>query len=116
MREGEATRILVWHGWLLSGTGSNIATARVTAALRRGGHDVAIVAQERHPDRLGFLDGWGEIGEDGAVGPITVSGEPEAAGHAVLLRPWIGSLLPVFVYDEYEGFDRVVPFVDLTDG
>ncbi len=115
MDEGPGTRILLWHGWLLSGTGSNVSAARVAAALRRGGHDLLIVAQERHPDRLAFLDGWGEIDDAGAVGPITRSDVPAAAGRAVLLRPWIGPLLPVFVYDEYEGFDRVVPFVDLTD-
>jgi glycosyltransferase involved in cell wall biosynthesis len=116
MDGGPATRILLWHGWLLSGTGSNVATARVAAALRAAGHDVLIVAQEPHPERLSFLDGWGEIDDEGRPGPITASGATGATGRAVLLRPWIGSLLPVFVYDEYEGFDRVAPFVDLTDG
>jgi glycosyltransferase involved in cell wall biosynthesis len=33
----------------------------------------------------------------------------------VLLRPLIGSTLPVFVVDHYEGFDEVTRFVDLTD-
>jgi glycosyltransferase involved in cell wall biosynthesis len=108
-------RILLWHGWLLSGTGSNVATARVAEAMRAGGHDVLIVCQERHPDRFGFLDGWGEIDGEGRVGPIRASGARQAPGRAVVLRPHIGSLLPVFVYDEYEGFERVVPFVDLTD-
>jgi glycosyltransferase involved in cell wall biosynthesis len=32
----------------------------------------------------------------------------------ILLRPDIGKLLPVFVFDEYEGFE-VKPFVDLTE-
>jgi glycosyltransferase involved in cell wall biosynthesis len=116
MRAGDGMRILLWHGWLLSGTGSNVASARVAEAMRAAGHDVLIVCQERHPDRFGFLDGWGEIDDQGRVGPITASGAGQASGRAVVLRPHIGSLLPVFVYDEYEGFERVVPFVDLTDG
>ena len=115
MRAGDGMRILLWHGWLLSGTGSNVATARVAEAMRAAGHDVLILCQERHPDRFGFLDGWGEIDDGGRVGPITPSGAGQAPGRAVVLRPHLGSLLPVFVYDEYEGFERVVPFVDLTD-
>jgi glycosyltransferase involved in cell wall biosynthesis len=116
MRVGDGMRILLWHGWLLRGTGSNVATARLAEAMRAGGHHVLIVCQERHPDRFGFLDGWGEIDDRGRVGPITASGVRPAPGRAVVLRPHIGALLPVFVYDEYEGFERVVPFVDLTDG
>jgi glycosyltransferase involved in cell wall biosynthesis len=108
-------RILLWHGWLLSGTGSNVLAGRVAEALRAAGHDVLVVCQERHPDRFAFLDGWGVIDDAGRVGPVTASGAAPAAGRTVLLRPWIGSLLPVFVYDEYEGFEQVVPFVDLSD-
>lgn len=107
-------RILLWHGWLLSGTGSNVSTARLAEAMRGAGHDVLIVCQERHPERHRFMDGWGAIDEQGRVGAITESGAEPAAGRALLLRPWIGELLPVFVYDRYEGFERVVPFVDLT--
>jgi len=41
-------------------------------------------------------------------------GEP-AAGRVVALRPRIGPVLPVFVIDEYEGFDRVERFIDLSN-
>jgi glycosyltransferase involved in cell wall biosynthesis len=116
MRKETGVRILLWHGWLLSGTGSNVSVARVAEAMRAAGHDVLVVCQERHPERHGFLDGWGEIDDEARVGPITESRAEPAAGRAVLLRPAIGPLLPVFVYDEYEGFERVVPFLDLTDG
>jgi glycosyltransferase involved in cell wall biosynthesis len=115
MREGTGVRILLWHGWLLGGSGSNVSVARLAGAMRAAGHDVVVVCQERHPERHGFLDGWGEIDGEARVGPVTESGGEPAAGRAVLLRPSIGPLLPVFVYDEYEGFERVVPFVDLTD-
>src|SRR5207244_4275214 len=39
----------------------------------------------------------------------------EANGRAVLLRPQIGTLLPVFVIDDYEGFE-VKRFIDLSEG
>jgi glycosyltransferase involved in cell wall biosynthesis len=104
-------RILLWHGWLLEGTGSNIYTAKVSEAWRRRGHQVVIVCQQGHPERFPFVDAWGTASGDGVVG---ITGAVDEAGSAILLRPDIGSLLPVFVYDEYEGF-HVKRFVDLTD-
>jgi glycosyltransferase involved in cell wall biosynthesis len=106
-------RLLIWHGWLLEGAGSNVYTARVTEVLRRRGHDVLLVCQEPHPERYAFLDGWGTVGSHGPSA-IERSRTPPAGGRAVLLRPDIGGLLPVFVYDEYEGFE-VKRFVELTD-
>ena len=72
------------------------------------------MCQQRHADRLGFVDAWAIAGRDG-VSPLTETGAPPAEGRVVLLRPDIGTLLPVFVFDDYEGFE-VKPFVDLTDG
>ena len=102
-------RILVWHGWLLEGSGSNVYTARVVEAWRAQGHDVLLVAQERHPERFPFLDAWAD-GDLAAARPL---GAEPAPGRAMLLRPDIGDLLPVFVWDEYGGF-RVKTFLDLT--
>ena len=102
-------RILVWHGWLLEGSGSNVYTARIVEAWRGQGHDVLLVAQERHPERFPFLDALAD-GDLSANHPL---GATPAAGRATLLRPDLGGFLPVFVYDVYEGF-RVETFVDLT--
>ncbi len=52
-------RILLWHGWLLEGSGSNVATARVAEQLRAAGHDVLLVCQERHPERYPWIDAFG---------------------------------------------------------
>ena len=106
-------RILIWHGWLLEGAGSNVYTARVTEVWRRWGHDVLLLCQERHPERYDFLDAWGTVGADG-MSPLESAERAAASGRAVLLRPDIGALLPVFVYDEYEGFD-VKRFIDLGE-
>jgi glycosyltransferase involved in cell wall biosynthesis len=107
-------RILLWHGWLLTGTGSNVAAANVARAMRAAGHDVLVLAQERHPERFDFVDAAGLVDERGAVS-VTPTGVPAARGSVTLLRPDIGAQLPVFVWDEYEGFERVTRFVDLSD-
>jgi glycosyltransferase involved in cell wall biosynthesis len=109
-------RVLLWHGWLLEGSGTNVFTARVAETLRADGHDVALVCQERHPERYVWIDAWGTVD---AAGPSTLVPNPAAVpsprgGRCVLLRPDIGRLLPVFVRDVYEGFE-VKTFVELTD-
>jgi glycosyltransferase involved in cell wall biosynthesis len=106
-------RVLIWHGWLLEGSGSNIGAARIAEVLRSAGHDVLVLCQEPHPERYRWIDAWGTVGA-GEPSPLVPSTAAAAAtGRCVLLRPQIGELLPVFVIDEYEGF-AVKTFVDLT--
>jgi glycosyltransferase involved in cell wall biosynthesis len=107
-------RILVWHGWLLEGSGSNVATARIVEVWRAAGHDVMLLCQERHPDRYPWIDASGTVDRDG---PSELRPNPIASvspGRCVLLRPMIGEMLPVFVVDQYEGFEEVLGFVDLS--
>ncbi|HEX9311291.1 MAG TPA: glycosyltransferase [Actinomycetota bacterium] len=106
-------RILLWHGWLLEGSGSNVYTARLAEVLRRRGHDVLLLCQEPHPERYGFVDAFGPVDADGPGGLIP-TGAPAGAGRCVLLRPRIGPLIPVFVLDEYEGLEAR-RFVELSD-
>ncbi|MGZ4108695.1 MAG: glycosyltransferase [Actinomycetota bacterium] len=106
-------RVLLWHGWLLDGSGSNVYTARVAEDLAARGHDVSLLCQEPHPERYPWIDAVGTVDADG-VGDLTSVSSRGGDGRCVLLRPAIGRLLPVFVIDEYEGFE-VRRFVDLTD-
>jgi glycosyltransferase involved in cell wall biosynthesis len=73
-------RILLWHGYLLGGTGSNVYTRQLAREWSRAGHGVTIFSQEPHP---GLYD----------------------LGGAKVARPDVGGLLPVFVHDRYEGYD-----------
>jgi glycosyltransferase involved in cell wall biosynthesis len=109
-------RILVWHGWLLEGSGSNVATARIVEVWRAAGHDVLLLCQERHPERYPWIDAHGTVDRDGPSELAPNAKVSRALGRCVLLRPQIGDTLPVFVVDHYEGFEDVRPFVDLTDG
>jgi glycosyltransferase involved in cell wall biosynthesis len=104
-------RILLWHGWLLDGSGSNVSTARLAQTFAASGHDVVLLCQEPHPERYGWIDAHGTVGADGPRFPAG-SVQP-APGRCVMLRPQIGSLLPVFVIDLYEGVE-VKTFVQLA--
>src|SRR5438093_3831760 len=77
-------RVLLWHGYLLGGTGSNVYTQSLAREWSRTGHDVTVVCQERHPDQY-------DLGGAGVV-------RPELPDR----------LLPVFVLDRYEGLDAVL--------
>ena len=75
-----AMRILLWHGYLLGGTGSNVYTRALAREWSRAGHQVIVLAQEPHPDRF------------------------DLAG-AEVFRPELDGPLPVFVLDRYEGHE-----------
>jgi glycosyltransferase involved in cell wall biosynthesis len=101
-------RILVFHGYLLRGTGSNIYNASLAAALAEMGHEVHILCQDRQAAELPFV---GAVGRwEG--GSLTLEGDPNARVTAYL--PDIGRVLPVYVADRYEGFDAK-PFLELSD-
>ena len=101
-------RILVFHGYLLRGTGSNIYNASLTAALADMGHEVHILCQDRHAAELPFV---GAVGRwEG--GSLSLEGDPNARVIAYL--PDIGRVLPVYVADRYEGFDAK-PFLAVID-
>jgi glycosyltransferase involved in cell wall biosynthesis len=102
-----AVRILLWHGYLLTGSGSNVYTANLAREWRAAGHDVVVMCQDRHAEDLPFVDDSFDIGE----GEVSL---PHRPGSCRVVRPFIDGLLPVYVYDAYEGFD-VKLFVDLTD-
>lgn len=83
-------RILIWHGYLLGGTGSNVYTRQLAREWSRAGHDVIVFCQEQHP-------------------------ELHDVGGARVIRPDVGGLLPVFVLDHYEGY-RVRLLQDCSRG
>jgi glycosyltransferase involved in cell wall biosynthesis len=73
-------RILLWHGYLLGGTGSNVYTRALARAWSKLGHDVVVFSQEPHPEQIDL-------------------------GGAEIVRPDVGGMLPVFVVDRYEGLE-----------
>ena len=106
-------RILIFHGYLLSGTGSNVYNARLADALTRLGHEVHLLCQERHPERQPFVDAAG----DWDSGRLVLRSLKEAAGQGAtctVYRPDIGGLLPVYVQDRYEGVEAKT-FADCTE-
>jgi glycosyltransferase involved in cell wall biosynthesis len=79
-------RVLLFHGYMLRGTGSNIYNVNLARALARLGHEVHLLCQDRE---------------------VKIQG-------VEIHNPDIGGLLPVYVKDPYEGFE-VKAFPELTE-
>jgi glycosyltransferase involved in cell wall biosynthesis len=79
-------RVLIFHGYMLRGTGSNIYNANLASALAQLGHEVHLLCQDKQTK----IDG------------------------VEIHNPDIHGLLPVYVKDPYEGFE-VKAFPELTD-
>ena len=69
-------RVLVFHGYLLRGTGSNVYNARLCAALARAGHSVDLLCQEPRPEELDFVDAVGTWEERAGEVRVTTLREP----------------------------------------
>jgi glycosyltransferase involved in cell wall biosynthesis len=72
-------RILLWHGYLLGGTGSNVYTRALAREWMRAGHEVVVVCQDAAHEHY------------------------DLGGAQVVVPELPGRLLPVFVLDRYEG-------------
>ncbi len=78
-------RVLIFHGYMLRGTGSNIYNASLAPALARLGHEVHLLCQDRE---------------------VRIQG-------VEIHNPDIDGLLPVYVKDPYEGFEvKTFPQLD----
>jgi glycosyltransferase involved in cell wall biosynthesis len=73
-------KVLIWHGYLLGGTGSNVYTRALARAWSRLGHEVVVFCQDPHPDEYDL-------------------------GGATVVRPQLDGPLPVFVLDRYEDLE-----------
>ncbi|MDQ3957155.1 MAG: glycosyltransferase family 4 protein [Actinomycetota bacterium] len=107
-------RILLWHGYLLTGSGSNVYTGNVARSWRAAGHDVVVMCQETLAGVLPYVDAEADFSADNSTFVEYPTRAAPGAGRCRVVRPNIGAVLPVYVYDEYEGFTAKL-YVDLTD-
>jgi glycosyltransferase involved in cell wall biosynthesis len=98
-------RVLVFHGYLLAGTGSNVYNARLAAAFVKLGHEVHLLSQDRHAERQSFVDAVGDWDSGELQVRDVRAADAEAPVRCTVYRPNIGGLLPVYVADRYEGIE-----------
>jgi glycosyltransferase involved in cell wall biosynthesis len=107
--------LCILHGYLLEGSGSNLWTRSVVEALCRQGETVHLMAQENHPERYPFITEARHHHRDGSTETFFRREQRADRGSCILHKPVLGDTLPVYVWDRYEEFSRVVPMVELPD-
>jgi glycosyltransferase involved in cell wall biosynthesis len=100
--------LVLLHGYLLQGTGSNVYVSNVAKAWCAQGHAVTVICQDRDAGGLHFVDEF--------VGPNDPVPEKATGSSRVrVIVPAINDLLPVYVMDRYDGFDvKTIP--EMTAG
>lgn len=104
--------ICIIHGYLLDGSGSNLWTRLIVQALCREGEIVHLVCQEPHPASYDFIAESYRYHLDGSVETM-FRREAPYSGWCIMHKPQIGDTLPVYVWDHYEEFSKVVPMIEL---
>ncbi len=103
------------HGYLLTGTGSNIFVNNLVRNFCRLGHEVLLFCQEKHPEDIDFISQYSVFEPGNKEYRTLFSRETPYTGKCTLFNPEIRGLLPVYVYDDYEGF-RVKTFPQMKIG
>ncbi|CAN5793185.1 hypothetical protein BH23GEM10_BH23GEM10_18160 [soil metagenome] len=106
--------ICILHGYLLDGSGSNLWTRSVVRALCADGETVHLVCQEPHPETYDFITTSYEYAPDGTVRTM-LERAPAYDGSCIMHKPQLGDTLPVYVWDQYEEFEHVVPMTELDE-
>ena len=107
--------IAILHGYALRGSGSNLYVNKLSEFLCKDGQDVHIICQERvgpFPAHVSRVIDYDENGQPTSAQEVGHSLWP---GSAIVHRPTLGPVLPVYNWDSYPGFPTVKTFLDLTE-
>lgn len=97
--------ILITHGYLLTGTGSNLYVNNLVRELVRKGKDVILVCQDFDPMAIDFINELYDFTSDNSTLIEIGKKETPFKGKCICYRPNLNGFLPVYVYDHYEGFE-----------
>lgn len=106
-------RIVIVHGYFLQGTGSNLFVSNLSRELCLMGHEVLLFSQENKPEKLDFVTKSLEFSSDNCDIITRFERNSLYPGKCLCFRPNLGGKLPVYVYDNYEGY-QVKTFSELT--
>ena len=90
--------LVIVHGYLLRGTGSNIYCANVAKTWKSFGHAVTVLCQDHKAESLDFVD-------ECFIGTDNIPSEAPKPGSIRVVVPDINGLLLVYVHNRYEGFE-----------
>lgn len=105
-------RIGLYHGYELTGSGSNEYTRYLARFLVHNGHEVHIICREKHPEKIPFITeafSW-----DAEGNAKRIFRHDASCGVCILHRLPDGPVIPVFLTDKQRS-GNVKSFVSLSD-
>ena len=107
--------MIILHGYLLEGSGSNLWTRAILKTLCRLGDTIHVMCQEPHPEHYDFISEAWRYPKTTEKPELWYQAETPYLGKCILHKPELGAVLPVYVHDKYEEYDHVVPMAELDD-
>ncbi len=109
--------ILIVHGYLLKGTGSNLYVNNLSKTFLEMGHQVSLFCQEDQVKEIPFIEECLAFEADNRTTKLVYSAQNRACNLSCdrgvkVYIPHLGGLLPVYVYDDYKGF-QVKEYTDM---
>lgn len=104
-------RIVIVHGYLLDGSGSNVYVQNLCRTFCNLGHDIFLFCQESKTRDFDFISQEVTFDAANLESSTTFRRKTPFKGKCICYRPNIGGFLPVYVYDDYPGY-LVKTYVD----
>lgn len=106
--------LVITHGYLLTGTGSNLYVNNLVRELAKVGKEVNLLCQDFDPMAIDFVNEYYEFNESNSEYKLVGEKPSEFPGKVRVFKPNLNGFLPVYVYDHYEGYE-VKEFPDCTN-
>jgi glycosyltransferase involved in cell wall biosynthesis len=106
-------KIGLFHGYELTGSGSNEYTRYLARSIHSDGHEVHVICRETNPDKLPFFNKvfkWSAQGEKG----VLKNSSKDTVNCVLHILPE-SEIYPVYVTDKQRG-SKARAFINLTDG
>lgn len=106
--------LVVTHGYLLTGTGSNLYVNNLVRELAKVGKEVNLLCQDFDPMAIDFVNEYYEFNTENTEYKLVGEKDSPFPGKVRVFKPNLNGFLPVYVYDHYEGY-TVKEFPDCSD-
>ena len=106
--------LVVTHGYLLTGTGSNLYVNNLVRELAKVGREVNLLCQDFDPMAIDFVNEFYEFNSENTEYKLMGEKDSPFPGKVRVFKPNLNGFLPVYVYDHYEGYS-VKEFPNCSD-
>lgn len=106
--------LVITHGYLLTGTGSNLYVNNLVRELAKVGKEVNLLCQDFDPMAIDFVNEYYEFNQENTEYQLVGEKASPFPGKVRVFKPHLNGFLPVYVYDHYEGYE-VKEFPNCTD-